>query len=59
MKKKRPLPLGLPHAVGGSLKPITWHHVRVPRKRDGLSRFSDFLRKSKPKDKRVQVGLFD
>ena len=27
-------------------------------KRDGLSRFSDFLRNSKPKDQRLQVGLF-
>ena len=33
--------------------------VRLSRKRDGLSRFSDFLRNSKPKDldQRLQVGL--
>ena len=39
----------------GSLKP---HRVRLPRESDGLSRFSDFLRNSKPEDQRLQVGLF-
>ena len=46
---------GLPHAVARLAKT---HRVRLPRKRDGLSRFSDFLRNSKPKDQRLQVGLF-
>ena len=39
----------------GSLKLIVFV---LPHKHDGLSRFSDFLRNSKPKDQRLQVGLF-
>ena len=46
---------GLPHSVARLAKT---HRVRLPRKRDGLSRFSDFLHNSKPKDQRLQVGLF-
>ena len=45
--------------LAGSLKPNTRHRVRLPRKSDGLSWFSEFLRNSKPKDQRRQVGLFD